>query len=103
MTRNIRKLSHPKVEAEKQLLARSRVCQRCQNVHAASNVAMLCEIPQVKDVKRHKNMHNILNTFISHVEGIKGSVHNIHTFNGMHVGGVIGSFEFILWILIQSI
>ena len=31
--------------------------------------------------------------FISYVKDVEGSVHNINTFNGMHVRGVKGSFN----------
>ena len=35
----------------------------------------------------------ILMIFISHVGGVKGYVHNMHTFNGKHVGGVKSLFD----------
>ena len=35
----------------------------------------------------------ILKIFISHVGGVKGYVHNMHTFNGKHVGGVESLFN----------
>ena len=35
----------------------------------------------------------ILMIFISHVRGVEGYVHNMHTFNGKHVGGVESLFD----------
>ena len=35
----------------------------------------------------------ILMIFISHVRGVEGYVHNMHTFNGKHVGGVESLFN----------
>ena len=35
----------------------------------------------------------ILMIFISHVRSVKGYVHNMHTFNGKHVGDVESLFD----------
>ena len=36
---------------------------------------------------------NIMMIFISHVGGVEGYVHNMHTFNGKHVEGVESLFD----------
>ena len=44
-----------------------------------------------KETKTHIIDQNYM--FISYVKDAEGSVHNINTFNGMHVRGVKGSFN----------
>ena len=60
MIGNIKKLFLPKTDVQKkQLLARSRVCQRCWfMLHVACN---LQEIPHVEGVKRNINKQNRFN------------------------------------------
>ena len=45
------------------------------------------------DLLTNNSTYIILKIFISHVRGVEGYVHNIHTFNGKHVEGVESLFD----------
>ena len=92
MTRNINETFPPKCGMQKSNFLQDPGYVKGVTVTCCMLQAMLQGSTKYPKSKVSEDMHNILNTFISHVEGVEGSVHYIHTFNGMHVGGVEGSF-----------